>query len=52
MTGAADFLAAVWGALPDGSLDGVQYITDPTQQGWKHYPVTTVAAAVAKAMAQ
>lgn len=50
MTGAADFLAAVWGARPDGSLDGVHFIAEPAPQGWKHHPVSTIAEAVSKAL--
>lgn len=50
MTSAADFLAAVWGARPDGSLDGVHFIAEPAPQGWKHHPVSTIAEAVSKAL--
>ena len=46
MTNAADFLAAVWGARPDGSLDGVHFIAEPPPKGWQHHPVTTIAGAV------
>lgn len=48
-TVASKFLGSVWGADDRGRLSGVHYIAEPTQAGWRHHPVYTVAEAVRRA---
>jgi putative DNA primase/helicase len=51
VTGAADFLATVWGADQEGNLDGVHYIVTPyiSGKGFEHFPVKTITEALDKA---
>lgn len=49
LPGADSFLAALWGAAPDGTLDGVHFIAEPTPNGWRHYRVKNIPEALAKA---
>jgi hypothetical protein len=52
MISAAEFLSPLWGAGPDGSLDGVNYIATPSNKhdGFDHFPVKTIAEAVDMAL--
>jgi hypothetical protein len=52
MNSAADFLSALWGAGPDGSLDGVHYIATPSNKhdSFDHFPVKTIAEALDRAL--
>lgn len=49
MTGATEFLHAIWGVGADGKLDGVHYIAEPAHGGFTHHPVKTIAGALVKA---
>ncbi len=49
--GASAFLSALWGANPDDTLSGKNYITELTEKGMKHHPVASVTEAVSRAMA-
>jgi len=45
----AAFLSTIWGADSTGALTGVHFIAEPTDKGWAHHPVKTVAEALDKA---